>query len=131
MSARDFADARILEFHCSGLIELKLELSDEKNGRLHFFYQTALAKLLHSSNFGDNIAVVHKCFLPALSVIAFSDLKVLTKRSVGRISRRDLARDVCEMFHFVQHDKLCFGQQLYYCHKLFMIIRGAICGHLR
>ena len=59
-------------------------------------------------DFGDNIAVVHKCFLPALSVI-------LTKRSVGRISRRDLARDVCEMFHFVQHDKLCFGQNLYYC----------------
>ena len=54
-----------------------------------------------------NIDVVHKCFLLALSVI-------LTKRSVGRISRRDLARDVCEMFHFVQHDKLCFGQQLYY-----------------
>ena len=43
-------------------------------------------------NFGDNIAVVHKCFLPVLSVI-------LTKRSVGRISCRDLARDVCEMFH--------------------------------
>ena len=68
---------------------------------------------------GDNIAVVHKCFLPVLSVI-------LTKRSVGRISCRDLARDVCEMFdfcpcgrrplvHFVQHDKLCFGQHLYYC----------------
>ena len=37
---------------------------------------------------------------PALSVIAFSDLKVLTKRSVGRISRRDLARDICEMFAF-------------------------------
>ena len=32
--------------------------------------------------------------LPALNAIAFSDLKVLTKRSVGRISRRDLAKDV-------------------------------------
>ena len=56
--------------------------------------------LLHYKNKGDNITVIHKCFLPTLSVI-------LTKRSVGRISRRDLARDVCEMFHFVQHDKLC------------------------
>ena len=63
--------------------------------------------LLHYKNKGDNITVIHKCFLPTLSVIAFSDLKVLTKRSVGRISRRDLAKDVCEMFHFVQHDKLC------------------------
>ena len=40
--------------------------------------------LLHYKNKGDNITVIHKCFLPTLSVIAFSDLKVLTKRSVGR-----------------------------------------------
>ena len=50
----------------------------------------------------------------------FSDVVILTERSVGRISRQDLARDICEMFafplragdlkvHFVQHDKLCFA----------------------
>ena len=32
---------------------------------------------------------------------------ILTKRSVGRIPRWDFARDICEMFHCVQHDKLC------------------------
>ena len=52
-----------------------------------------MSSLLVLKYLEDNIVVVHKCFLPALSVI-------LTKRSVGRISRKDLARDVCEMFAF-------------------------------
>ena len=51
-------------------------------------HRRELAVLDNTYNYGDNIAVVHKCFPLALSVIAFSDLKVLTKRSVGRIPRR-------------------------------------------
>ena len=57
---------------------------------------------------------------------------ILTKRSVGRISRWDFAIDITRCFTltlapagvdrwFVQHDKLCFGQDLYYCQ--FLIIR--------
>ena len=81
---------------------------------------------------GDNITVVHKRFPLALnnskfssfaprhrlskliSALGLASVVILTKRSVGRIPRRDLERDICEMFHFVQHDKLCFGQHLYY-----------------
>ena len=40
--------------------------------------------------------------------------------TAGRIPRKDLARDICEMFHFVQHDKRGFGQQLYYCYIFFL-----------
>jgi hypothetical protein len=34
-----------------------------------------------------------------------SDIVILTERSVGRISRRDFARDVSEILHCVQDDK--------------------------
>ena len=34
-----------------------------------------------------------------------SDIVILTERSVGRISRWDLARDICEILHCVQNDK--------------------------
>ena len=45
------------------------------------------------------------------------EVVILTKRSVGRIPRGDFARDICEILHYVQNDKLRFGQQLYYCLK--------------
>lgn len=77
--------------HCEGIAFYLMRNSFED-----FFYKKS-----------NNIAVVQRSFLSALSVI-------LTERSVGRIPRSDLARDICEMFHFVQHDKLCLGQLLYY-----------------
>ena len=53
--------------------------------------------------FGNNIDVVHKA--KSASVV------ILT---AGRIPRKDLTRDICEMFYFVQHDKRGFVQHLYY-----------------
>ena len=61
---------------------------------------------MSSELFSNNIAVVQKA--KSASVV------ILTP---GRIPRKELARNICEMFHFVQHDKRGFGQQLYYCLK--------------
>ena len=36
----------------------------------------------------------------------FSDVVILTERSVGRILRWEFARDVCEILHCVQNDKM-------------------------
>ena len=70
------------------------------------FNNGQLLAILHK-NIGNNIDVVHKA--KSASVV------ILT---AGRIPRKDLARDICEMFHFVQHDKRGFGQLLYYSQNI-------------